>query len=600
MESAVLKKNRSILSNLEGEVDYNGDKMDHNGADSSSDDAVTTSSTNEREEVVSTTPSSLPVLPEAREIIAQQNNPNFVLSDETVSKRESIRARLREREKRLTNLVRNSSSETADSFLGQMKSNREKLVLVEAEKSELEQELQRLKNATDDDEFLKEKMQGIQDGFEKQLQLIQKLEDENVMKSNEIDHLRSELVAKLRRIVELEFDLQTHEVHYTEYADQQFQLGEGALQELKRIEETFGKDMPFEDSFNRSTSSANGQPLTARKAHKLISKLLFDLDNLERRYKENKLECEEQLHAVRLENHELRAQIKILQKRLDDVSDGSQSSEDANIDPTEKMQVDYLRKRVETLYVNGQLKCEEVRNLQKELDELKHHYESKEQRTEVEVERLILDNKALKTRVQQLEMDDTDGASSFTSIEESIQEAFSQISKLESDLAIKNRQITTLKKALTKFRMKQVENGRNKNFTEVDRDILLLAGESSHSINADFGETGSMYVKDLQRQLHAAQQLLVKKDQDLAIERAKATSTAAGLLARITDLSGKHGKEGPEEKKSQRGLFNKQKSSRKDIDDQLSKNETHAVREKQRQRRSFLGRKSSRKDKDQL
>jgi hypothetical protein len=45
-------------------------------------------------------------------------------------------------------------------------------------------------------------------------------------------------------------------------------------------------------------------------------------------------------------------------------------------------------------------------------------------------------------------------------------------------------------------------------------------------------------VASLRKQLHEAQQQLVKKDQELVIERAKAASTAAGLLARITELTG--------------------------------------------------------------
>ena len=38
-----------------------------------------------------------------------------------------------------------------------------------------------------------------------------------VTKDDEIERLHEELIDKLRRVVELEFDLETHEVHYTNY-----------------------------------------------------------------------------------------------------------------------------------------------------------------------------------------------------------------------------------------------------------------------------------------------------------------------------------------------------------------------------------------------
>lgn len=136
-----------------------------------------------------------------------------------MSKREALRAKLRAQEERLTNFVRNSSSDGAKTFLAQMDHVKGNLAKVEQERSALEEELERLRNATGDDAFLKEKMEGIQEGFDKQVKKIQSLEDELFEKDNEIETLRNELSLKLHRIVELEFDLETHDVHYTRCVD---------------------------------------------------------------------------------------------------------------------------------------------------------------------------------------------------------------------------------------------------------------------------------------------------------------------------------------------------------------------------------------------
>lgn len=188
------------------------------------------------------------------------------------SLRESLRARLRAQEARLQGLVRNASGDGMESMIGQMKTVRQNLQQVEAEKTELEMELSRLKNATDDDDFLKEKMADIQDGFDKQVRKIQSLQKELDSKNDEIDSLRLELVKKLQRIVEIEFDLETHEIHYTAYAAEQFKLGEEALNEIKTSKSSENSN----DDSHSSIAADGSKKFTAKKAQKLISKLLSD------------------------------------------------------------------------------------------------------------------------------------------------------------------------------------------------------------------------------------------------------------------------------------------------------------------------------------
>lgn len=132
--------------------------------------------------------------------------------DSTVTReslRESLRARLRAQEARLKGLVRNASSDGVESVIGQMKT---KMHQVAAEKSALEMELERLRGAAGDDEFLKDKLADIQEGFDKQVRLIQSLQRQLDERHESEEKLRSLMLARLSRLVELEFDLSTHEL----------------------------------------------------------------------------------------------------------------------------------------------------------------------------------------------------------------------------------------------------------------------------------------------------------------------------------------------------------------------------------------------------
>jgi hypothetical protein len=437
-----------------------------------------------------------------------------------------------------------------------MKSVQESLKQMEEEKSQLQDELSRLRNATDDDDYLKEKMGAIQEGFEKQVKKIQSLQDEVDDKNNEIDLLRTQLVMKLQRIVELEFDLETHEVHYTSYAADQFKLGEEALQELKM-------DSQSNLNMNESTSSlatdsmdVDGKPkkLTPRKAQKLISKLLSDLDSLEIRYKEEKLRSASITEKMKIEKADLEMRCQLLENRArarGEIVEGDDPNEE-KLPSIESIGMYALRKRCETLEARMRLQKKEVVKLQKEMDDTKRNANDDLRRAEIELEHLNADNEALKTRLREFEdkkkqrlsirnkKKEDKGGELYADIEEKIKSHSDKLMAMESSIEIKNRQIDTLKKEVANLRLREISEGKinGSKFTAKDSEILRSGPARRSGIGMSEG-ADSEYIKDLQRQLQEAQQQLVKKDQELVIERAKAASTAAGLLARITELTGK-------------------------------------------------------------
>lgn len=454
-----------------------------------------------------------------------------------MSTRERIRAKLRAQEKRLGAMVRSSSGD-GNSIFTQMKNTEENLKQMETEKSQLEAELNKLKTATDGDDFLKEQMTGIQEGFEKQVKKIQSLEDEVLAKNGEIDNLQVELMRKLHKIVELEFDLETHEVHYTTYASEQFKLGEEALSEIKSQEAKGDK------------REEGGVP-PARKSQKLISKLLSDLDSLEARYKQEKLSKSAEMEKVAIKNKQLITRLTVLERRLEE---GGKHDEDIsdNVSDVDMESVVYLRKRVETLEAKRFLNRTEMEKLKNEANHLLKDAEADAKKATNEIDRLGLENDATKVRIQTLEAamnkkqkkKDEANSGEYDNVEKNIRDNYNYISKLESSLDIRDRQLATLKKELGQLKMKEIAHGRTEGHSQFDTD-LARNGTVRYQKSLDDDQSGLTettdvsYTRELQMQLRSAQLELVKKDQELVIERAKAASTAAGLLARITELSGR-------------------------------------------------------------
>lgn len=319
-------------------------------------------------------------------------------------------------------------------------------------------------------------------------------------------------------------------------------MGEEALAEIKALKDMQDRGLSMDDP--------EIQIMAPRKAQKLISKLLADLDDLEARYKQGKLESSSQVHRVELTNEELRTRIQVLQDSLAD-REAQSTDRDASSGPSSASEhVLTLRKRVNTLEGKLTLARKEIKRLAQEIEETKDQGESEAKEYMVQCDRLQMENDALKARLSEFEAakekrglmrrkKSKDGQDHFEDIENRIIDAYEKIAKLEAERGIKDRQISTLKNEVATLRMKDIANGNREGTSATEADTNLLRSPTSRS--ADFGvskDSDDAIVADLKAQLHEAQQLLVKKDQELVIERAKAASTAAGLLARITEISG--------------------------------------------------------------
>ena len=256
-------------------------------------------------------------------------------------------------------------------------------------------------------------------------------------------------------------------------------------------------------------------------------------------------------------NTELQSKVEIMKKKLGEVDEGDSNQETSNFGSSiDQQSIVYLRRRVDTLEARRTLLQKEVDRLNQSLKETRIDSETDAKRAKHVADNLKLENEALKARLEELEQkkrmfrkNKNGGEEKFIEVESSIKDQFTKIHRLESSCEIKDRQIATMKKEIASLRAREIAFGaRNKKYSQLDSDLLkgprLLPqynpsdDEASLGNDGSVGGEGSDYVLELQRALHSAQQALVKKDQELVIERAKSASTAAGLLARITELSG--------------------------------------------------------------
>ena len=130
---------------------------------------------------------------------------------------------------------------------------------------------------------------------------VAQLEAEVRQKTNHISLLHERWETTLRRMVAYQCDVETHDVHYTQYAAQQREAGQDALEELRDL-------------------TAKGQPKETRqlgkKAKHMMSMLLNDLEALGERYQEARVSHEQQLAHLRHTQGQWQRRAEFLQAKL--------------------------------------------------------------------------------------------------------------------------------------------------------------------------------------------------------------------------------------------------------------------------------------------
>lgn len=115
-------------------------------------------------------------------------------------------------------------------------------------------------------------------------QRVAQLETEVRQKTTHISLLHDRWETTLRRMVAYQCDVETHDLHYTDYAAQQMAAGQETLEELK--------DLTSKDN-NKETRQLG------KKAKRMMSTLLNDLEALGERYQEARVAHEQQLSNMK-------------------------------------------------------------------------------------------------------------------------------------------------------------------------------------------------------------------------------------------------------------------------------------------------------------
>ena len=241
--------------------------------------------------------------------------------------RENLRARVRENERRLGALVRTRGGDAynGDSVLDKYSSedwDRENFARP------------RMKDGKSNS--LYDKLSGIEEGFAQQARKIKTLEGNLGDRDDEIKLLRSELVKKLEKIVELEFELKATMPAFDE--------------DLLSL----GGDQLYDIDLNDSVRGTDSRSNELRGAKLMVTKLMTDLKNLENRYKEEQLKAARVIEELRLQNGDLRdsKMTKVIdsEKRVRQVEE-----ECARLEKTVEMkdrQIENLKKELANLRLN--------------------------------------------------------------------------------------------------------------------------------------------------------------------------------------------------------------------------------------------------------
>lgn len=122
-------------------------------------------------------------------------------------------------------------------------------------------------------------------------------------KDQEIGYYKKENERLRRRVIGLEIDLDTHDIHMTDYAERQCQLEEVVLSEFEGETKTAEVVLEIEEQFGSRIQD-------------LISKQIIDYSTLEDRYKRDQAECKKKITDLLSTIADLEASVVVLESRI--------------------------------------------------------------------------------------------------------------------------------------------------------------------------------------------------------------------------------------------------------------------------------------------
>jgi hypothetical protein len=359
-------------------------------------------------------------------------------------------------------------------------------------------------------------------GYE--MQTLKNLQSDAVKRNSALDTLKTELVLKLKRIVELEVELETHNIHFTDYAKDMARLQSEAFFELEAGPiEVVRLDKP----------SVQGETMGQTAIQKYVMKLLNTIKSLERRLAEERLQSVVIQEEMKFKREELQSKLLVLERyrQRNECSDDTESTAScADIDFDGSLDGDiiyFLRRQVQSLNGKRILYREEADRLKQALQQHRLQMEAERCKLQSQIDCIRAERDVAVERIKSIGgSDDAVGSTQYAAIQKQIKDVYDEVAELETLCEAKDRRIDALQQFVTKLQCKSILESATPDSTFSALDCRLLqsgtATVDDEMIDQLFTVASSRTeskMEKLESQLEQTKMMLHQRDQQLSLER---------------------------------------------------------------------------------
>lgn len=367
-------------------------------------------------------------------------------------------------------------------------------------------------------------------------------------KAQEVHDLRGELAGTLQRVVELEVELETHNIRLSSLQDQRCRMDQQALEGM------------FEGELGPDESTTNDR--------QYVQTLLVDLDGMERRYIQARVQGAAHVRAIEEQMKVSEGQIIFLEKKLasqglsvrggdrrnqivqtgavnNDVGSASSLSSDRA-----SLRDETWKQELHMLEVSNVEYSQKVEQLKDALNACKASADSQISKDRKELQRLSLENDALITKIAALEVDGSHGVGNcgdvercrrYEHLEKRLDGNVIEILRLQNHLRTKDRINAALRTQTVRERLSvrleatpEMAEANSESIELYLKALQWIDGDQVSGVPTDESDFSHFY--ELLTELNQTKKKVHERDEELRIVRAQSAARIAGLRARIDEM----------------------------------------------------------------
>ena len=441
---------------------------------------------------------------------------NTTKQDALLSPLHRKRGKVREQAERVNNMIKSTTHQAAD----ECKMLKAQVQYLSSALKEMEHAVSRVqvvrhkKKIPENEIDYQTESEKCQKQLQAQTERMEVLECERRAKADEVDNLRVELEDRLRVIVEYEIDLESHNIHYTSYAEERQQLEEDALNEL--YDEDISED-------KMEIIDALAQKYGCR-IQQLISMLLTDYADIEARYKRDQLANTKGMVQLQSQTQELKATVAVLEEQL----------KEKELKYPVTLSSSFLVQRIHQLEREKRIVQESNQELKEKVRQADESKEPVLQEKQQEIERLTLEKNsadmlALALQDQRYREKSRNTAASSAvhlKLTERIQEQNKDMVRLQKELQGKNERIAVLRSEAINYQIRSFPI-----YCEDIGSFSKAADDDRSGATADNSDLGLSQDAQFQDMQH----LLCKKEEEFSKERKRFAAREIELMALVRE-----------------------------------------------------------------